>query len=101
MKRSTEIGKISFQFDKKQLEEIANAGKLGVLVDKATELFKRNLKAELVSSVSSGSTSLVRFEGDEFGSGGPIGPFPHVFSELESITSRIKVLETLVQNAKF
>ena len=87
------IGKISFEFDKKELEKIANSGKLVAFVEKATDLFRQNLKAELVSSVSSGSTSLVYLDDDEYGTGGPIGPFPHIFAELETITNRIKEIE--------
>jgi hypothetical protein len=55
MKEGNELGKISFKFDKKQLEEIARAGRLGELVEKAVALFRQDLKAELVSNVSSGS----------------------------------------------
>jgi hypothetical protein len=96
MKERKELGKISFDFDKKQLEEIASAGNLGVFVEKATELFRQNLKAELVNSVSSGSTSLVRFDDDEYGTG-PKGPFPHIFAELETITNKIKEIEVFVK----
>lgn len=98
MKERNEIGKISFEFDEKELEEIATAGKLGAFVEKATDLFRQNLKAELVSNVSSGSTSLVRIDGDDYGSGGPIGPFPPIFAELESIASRVKKMEVLIKH---
>lgn len=91
--KRNEIGKISFEFNKKELEEIANSGKLGVFVEKATELFRQNLKAELVNNVSSGSTFLARFADDEFGTIGPRGPFPHIFAELETITNKIKEIE--------
>lgn len=95
METKNVIGTLRFEIDKKQLDEIANTGKLGVFVEKATDLFRRNLKAELVNSVSSGSMSLVRYDYDDFGTG-PIGPFPHVFAELEAIASRIKTIEVLI-----
>lgn len=97
MQEKNEIGKISFDFDKSQLEIIANTGKLGNFVENATELFKQALKAELVNRVSSGSVSLARFGDYEFGSGGPIGPFPHVFAELDALTKRISNIEVLVK----
>jgi hypothetical protein len=90
------IGTLRFEMDKKQLDEIASTGKLGVFVEKATELFRHSLKAELVNSVASGSVSLVRFEDDEYGTG-PKGPFPHVFAELEAIASRMKNIEVLIK----
>ncbi|MCP4978030.1 MAG: hypothetical protein GY931_17920 [Maribacter sp.] len=91
-----EIGKIGFEFDKKQLGDIANAGKLGDFVEKATSLFRQNLKAELVNSASSGSTSFARYDDWEFGTVGPIPPNWPLFEELESIVSRIKNIEVLV-----
>ncbi len=96
MKEKNEIGKISFDFNKKELEEIVSAGKVGAFVDKATELFRQNLKAELVNSVAAGSTALFRYDDDEYGTG-PKGPFPHVFAELESIVNRIKQIEVLFE----
>jgi hypothetical protein len=97
VKEKNEIGKISFEFDEKELKLISNSGRLGIFVEKATELFRRNLKAELVNSVASGSTSLVRFDDDEYGTG-PIGPFPHIFAELEALTGKIKEIEVLFKH---
>ncbi len=91
------IGAISFRFDKKALEEIANSGKLAVFVDKATELFRQDLKAELVSSASSGSTALARYDDWEFGTVGPRPPIGPVFAELETIVSRLRNIEALVE----
>lgn len=87
-----EIGKISFNIDEKELDQIVSTGKLGTFVEKATELFRQNLKAELVNRVAAGSTSLIRFDDDEYGTG-PVGPFPHVFAELETILNRVKEIE--------
>lgn len=97
MKESYEIGKISFDINEKELQAMASAGRLGIFVERATELFRRNLKSELVSNVSSGSTTLVRFEDDEYGSGGPIGPLPHIFAELEMITNKVKEISGLIE----
>lgn len=96
MEHKNLIGTLRFEIDKKQLDEIATTGKLGDFVEKATELFRQNLKAELVNSVSSGSMSLLRFENDEYGTG-PRGPFPHFFAELEAISKRIQSIEVLVR----
>lgn len=98
MQERMEIGKISFDIDKKQLEMIAASGKLGAFVDQATALFKQNLKAELVSSVSSGSTALVKFEDGEYGTIGPIGPIPQLFMELEAVVNKMNDIEVLFRN---
>lgn len=87
-----EIGKISFNLDEKELDHIVSTGRLGTFVERATELFRQNLKAELVNRVAAGSTSLVRFDDYEYGTG-PIGPFPHVFAELETLLNRVKEIE--------
>ena len=84
--------------DKEEIERIAGAGNLASFVETATELFRRNLKAELVNSVASGSTSLVYMDGERYGTGPfPIGPFPHVFAELKTITDRIGKLEVAIE----
>jgi hypothetical protein len=44
MKVRNEIGKISFDFKKDEIEAIVASGDLEVFVNKATELFKYNLK---------------------------------------------------------
>ncbi len=97
MEAKNVIGTLRFEIDKKQLEEIAGTGRLGAFVEKATDLFRQNLKAELVNSVASGSMSLVRFDDDEYGTG-PRGPFPHFFAELDAISERIKAIEVLVKH---
>lgn len=97
MKEKNKIGKISFEIDKKELEKIASSGKLANFVETATEHFRQNLKAELVNGVSSGATSLVYFDDWEFGSGGPIGPFPHIFAELKTITDRMQKMEVVIE----
>ena len=96
MESRNSIGRISFELDKEELQRIADAGQLGDFVDKATELFRRNLKAELINSVAAGSTTLVRLDGDDYGTG-PIGPFPHVFAELDRISTRLAEIELLVR----
>jgi hypothetical protein len=95
MNENFEIGKISFNFDKKELERITQTGKLGAFVEKATELFRQSLKGELVNNAASGATSLFRFDDDEYGTG-PRGPFPHIFAELDVIAQRIKNIEIAV-----
>ena len=98
MAERNEIGKISFEMNKKELEQISNSGKLGVFVEKATELFRRDLKAELVNSISSGSISLGCVNGeDDFGYIGPIGPLPHIITELDTLTNKLKEIEVLVK----
>ena len=96
MKDGKEIGTISFQMDKEEIERIASSGDLANFVETATELFRQNLKAELVNSVASGSTSLV-YMGQRYGTGPYPGPFPHVFAELKTITDRIGKLEVAIE----
>ncbi len=96
MKKRNEIGKISFDFDKKEIEEIVKAGRLGAFVEKATELFRLNLKAEMVNGISSGETSLVHLADWEYGTG-PIGPFPPIFAELDVLRNRINDIEASIK----
>jgi hypothetical protein len=100
MRKKNEIGKISFEFNKAEIEAIATKGDLSAFVDKATELFRLNLKAELVNGVSSGSTSLVAYD-DRYGTG-PKGPFPHIFKEIDMLKANlfeeIHVLKDSVEN---
>jgi len=96
MKDKRAIGKIMFEFDEREINEIANEGNLMNFVNKATDLFRANLKAELVNSVSAGSTSLFRMDIDDFGTGGPIGPIPHVFMELEEVAKKMREIEILI-----
>jgi hypothetical protein len=96
MKEKKEIGTISFQIDKEELERIASTGNLASFVETVTEHFRQNLKAELVSSVASGTTSLV-YMGDERYGTGPKGPFPHIFAELKTITDRMEKMEVAIK----
>lgn len=98
MKEGQEIGKMSFEFDGNQIGEIVAAGKLNAFIEKATELFRQNLKAELVSNVSSGAISLAHvssIEGDIFLTG-PRGPIHYVFKELERIERKMEALNSVV-----
>ena len=100
MSKRNEIGKISFEFDKEQIAEIAAAGDLSNFVNKATELFRNDLKAQLVASTASGAIALARYNGD-YGTPWPWpGPIPGVFAELEAITKRLADIEALVKQAR-
>lgn len=97
MKDGKEIGTISFQMDKEEIERIASSGDLANFVEAATELFRQNLKAELVNNEASGSTSLAYID-DRYGTGPfPIGPLSHVFAEIKTITDRIGKIEATIE----
>jgi hypothetical protein len=94
-KDDKELAKITLQIDAQQLRSIANAGRLEEFISKATEIFARDLKAELVKeSVSSVGTALFLFD-DEFGTG-PRPPFWHNIARIDALISRIDVLEQSV-----
>jgi ferric iron reductase protein FhuF len=91
-KDDKEFAKITLQIDAQQLKTIANKGRLEEFIAKATEIFARDLKAELVKeSVSSVGTALFLFD-DEFGTG-PRPPFWHNIARIDALTLRLDVLE--------
>jgi hypothetical protein len=86
MAEKNEIGTITLKIDQQQLRKIATSGRLEKFIEKATELFKRDLKAELVKeSVSSSETALFLYD-DEFGTG-PRPPHWHNIARIELLTS--------------
>ena len=94
-KEDKELAKITLQIDAQQLRSIANAGRLEEFIAKATEIFARDLKTELVKeSVSSVGTALFLFD-DEFGTG-PRPPFWHNIARIDALIARIDVLEQSV-----
>ncbi len=96
MKRGNEIAKISFDIDTKELEKIADSGRLEEFTTRVTELFNRYLKFELVKNkASSGTTSFYRIHGD-FGNDGPWPPQWLDNAEVESVITRIDALEKSV-----
>ena len=94
-KQSNAIAEISFEIDPKELENIANSGRLEEFTSRATELFGRTLKYELVKNrASSGKTSLHLING-RYGT----GPWPPVWLDkldLDSIVTRVDALEKIV-----
>lgn len=93
VKDDRELAKISFQIDAQQLKKITDRGQLEAFIAKATEIFARDLKAELVKeAVSSVGTSLFLFDDDEFGTG-PRPPFWHNIARIEALTARLDALE--------
>ena len=95
-KEEKELAKITLQIDAQQLRRIADRGLLEEFIAKATEIFARDLKAELVKeSVSSVGTSLFLFDDDEFGTG-PRPPFWHNIARIDALTARLDALEQSV-----
>ena len=96
MKEGSEIGKITFKIDPENLKQIVHSGRLEDFVAKATEIFRRDLKAELVKeTVSSVETSLFFFDGDEFLTG-PRPPWWHNIAQIDQLATRIQALEQIV-----
>jgi len=94
MKR--EIGKITLEINPEQLERIAGSGRMEEFIAKATTLFNRDLKAELVKgSASSVSTALAYMENDDFGTG-PRPPFWHNIAQIDELKARINTLEKVI-----
>ena len=99
MKGSGELAKITLKIDPEQLKKIAQSGRLETFIEKATELFRRDLKAELVKEATSSiDTSLFLLDDDEFGTG-PRPPWWHYIATLEALTKRIEVIEQAVLKA--
>ena len=96
MDKGTEIGKISLEIDSAQLKRIISRGSLEVFIEKATALFNRDLKAELVKeSVSSVGTALVLFDDDEYGTG-PRPPHWWNIGKIDAIAKRLDVIEMAI-----
>jgi hypothetical protein len=90
--KGNEIAKITLEINPEQLEKITDSGRLEEFVVKATEIFKRDLKAELVQeAVSSVETALMMVDND-FG----VGPRPlpwHNIARIERLATRVEKLE--------
>ena len=96
MERKHQIGQIALQIDEGQLKKISEAGRLEEFVAKASALFARDLKSELVAgSVSSVTTNLVFFDNDEFGTG-PRPPHWHNIGKIDDLQSRVNALEKVI-----
>lgn len=92
MAEKNEIGTITLKINPEQLRKIANSGRLEEFVVKATEIFRRDLKAELVTETASSVATALFFEDDEFGTG-PRPPHWWNIKLIEALTTRIEVLE--------
>ncbi|MCF6149435.1 MAG: hypothetical protein E3K37_12345 [Candidatus Kuenenia sp.] len=92
MERRDEIGTITLKINPEQLRKIANSGRLEEFVVKATEIFRRDLKTELVTEVASSVSTSLFFEDDEYGTG-PRPPHWWNIKHIETLTTRIQVLE--------
>jgi len=93
MKESKDIAKISMEVDPAQLRKIVSSGNLEKFVQRATQIFARDLKTQLVEeSVSSISTNLVLWDDDEYGTG-PRPPIWHMLESLEILSSKVQMLE--------
>lgn len=88
------IGSVTLDVDKDQIAEIAAAGRLEAFIERATELFRRDLKAELVAG-SAVRTELFAID-DDFGTG-PRPPFWHRIRSLELLEERVRELEIALQ----
>ena len=96
MEKGKDIGKITLEIDKKQLESIVNSGRLENFIETATTLFNRDLKANLVeASVSSVSTGLFLIDDDEYGTG-PRPPHWWNIGKIDTIIKRIDQIEKTI-----
>jgi hypothetical protein len=94
------IATISFEINPGELEKIAESGRLEEFTTRATELFSRQLKFELVKNrASSGKTSFYLID-DEYGTM-PRPPWPPGWLDnlkLDAIVTRLDALEKTVFN---
>ena len=96
MDKEKEIGKITLEIDPAQLKRIVRQGLLEAFIEKATILFNRDLKSELVKeSVSSVGTSLAFFDDDEFGTG-PRPPHWWNIAKIDAISKRLDMIEMAI-----
>lgn len=96
MGTNNEIGQIVMKIDKEKLQRITEAGRLEEFAEKATAIFARDLKSELVAGgVSSVSTNLAFYDNDEFGTG-PRPPHWHNIGKIDALVSRINTLEKVI-----
>lgn len=94
--KARQIGNIEFGVDDEQLKEIAAVGRLEEFIARATELFSRDLRAQLeAETVSSLSTALFLID-DEFGTG-PRPPLWHSIARADVLAHRLETLETAFQ----
>ena len=94
--QSKAIATISFEIDPKELENIADSGRLEEFTTRATELFSRYLKFELVKNrASSGATSFFLING-RYGNDGPWPPGWLDKLDFESLVTRMDALEKIV-----
>ncbi len=98
MAEKNEIGTITLKINPEQLKKIANSGRLEEFVVKATEIFRRDLKAELVTETASSVATALFFEGDDFWTGPRPGPWWNI-KYIEALTTRIEALERSVLKA--
>lgn len=95
-KMKKEIGKITLEINPEQLERIISNGRMEEFISKATKLFNRDLKAELVKgSASSVGTALAYMDNDDFGTG-PRPPFWHNIGQIDELKVRINALEKVI-----
>lgn len=80
------------------LRKIANSGHLEEFVAKATDIFRRDLKAELVSEAASSVATSLFFEDGEYGTG-PRPPHWWNIKHIEVLTTRIESLEQSILKA--
>jgi hypothetical protein len=93
MSGSKELAKISLEISPDQLKRIINLGKMEEFVNQAVEIFKLDLKTELVKeSVSSVKTALFLEDDDEYGTG-PRPPHWWNLKKMEALEARISLLE--------
>lgn len=98
MAEKNEIGTITLKIDPQQLRKIANSGRLEEFVVKATEIFRRDLKAELVTETASSVATALFLEGDDFLTGPRPRPWWNI-KDIEVLTTRIEALEQSVFKA--
>lgn len=84
-----QLANIDFGMDDEQLKRVAASGRLEEFIARATELFGRDLRAQLeAGTVSSLSTALFMID-DEFGTG-PRGPLWHHIARSDALVNRLE-----------
>ena len=93
MKEGRELAKITLKIDAEELNNITLSGRLEEFVTKATDIFRRDLKAELVKEAATSVETSLYLIDREYGTWPP-RPLPwHNIAKLESLETRLEALE--------
>jgi hypothetical protein len=94
MEKENQIAKIVLEIDPEQLREITGSGRLEKFVDAATEIFRKDLKAELVTQAAVVQTNLVMMYG-RYGTG-PRPPWWYDMGRVTKLEGDVAALKVLL-----